>query len=347
MPCRAISLLFVAFSLAVASCSGCRSGSKAAKDSVWIQGAGSTFVAPLCQKWCADYHAAHPEVHVTYISVGSGAGIALFTEGKADFGASDAGMTGEQIDKVEGEVLLLPVTAASVVLAYHLPGFSGNLKLSRDAYAGIFLGTITSWDDPKITESNQGASLPKLKISPIHRQGASGTTFVFTQHLSAINEAWKSGPGKGMTVVWPVGTPAAGNEGIVALIQQEPGSIGYVTYGHAEKGKLPMAWLQNKAGEYVQPSLQSGQATLNSAPPPGNLGGWIPDPEGKESYPIVSYTWLLVHKHDGNSQTTAALKDVLKYCLTDGQKDCLALGYIPLPEKVRQAKLKAVDGIAP
>ena len=347
MPCRAISLLFVAFSLAVASCSGCRSGSKTANGSVTIQGAGATFPAPLYQKWFADYHAAHPEVRVSYLSTGSGAGIDLFTEGKADFGASDAGMTGEQIDKVGGEVELLPMTAANVVLAYHLPGFSGNLKLSRDAYAGIFLGTITSWDDPKIAESNQGASLPKLKINPIHRQGASGTTFVFTQHLSAINDAWKRGPGKGMNVAWPAGTSARGNDGIVALIQKEPGSIGYVSYGHAEKSKLPMAWLQNKAGEYVQPSPESGQATLNAAPPPENLRRWVPDPEGKNSYPIVTYTWLLVHKHDGNSRTTAALKDVLKYCLTDGQKDCLALGYIPLPEKVRQAKLKAVDAIAP
>ena len=186
MPCRAIGLLFVAFSLAVASCSG--SGSKTANGSVTIQGAGATFPAPLYQKWFADYHAAHPEVRVSYLSMGSGAGIDLFTEGKADFGASDAGMTDEQIDKVGGGVQLLPVTAANVVLAYHLPGFSGNLKLSRDAYAGIFLGTITSWDDPKIAESNRGASLPKLKISPIHRQAASGTTFVFTQHLSGASQ---------------------------------------------------------------------------------------------------------------------------------------------------------------
>src|SRR5208337_1883485 len=328
MPCRAISLLFVAFSLAVASCSG--SGSKAANESVTIQGAGATFPAPLYQKWFADYRAAHPEVRVSYLSTGS-----------------DAGMTEEQIDKVGGGVLLLPVTAANVVLAYHLPGFSGNLKLSRDAYAGIFLGTITSWDDPKIAESNQGASLPKLKISPIHRQAASGTTFVFTQHLSAINDAWKRGPGKGMTVVWPAGTVARGSDDMVALIQKEPGSIGYLGYGHAEKSKLPMAWLQNKSGEYVQPSLESGQAALNSAPLPENLRGWVPDPEGKGSYPIVTYTWLLVHKHDGNSRTTATLKDVLKYCVTDGQKDCVALGYIPLPEKVRQAELQAVDAIAP
>ena len=343
MPCRAISLLFVASSLVAISCSG----SKTANSSVAIQGAGATFPAPLYQKWFADYHAAHPEVRVSYLSIGSGPGIELFTEGKADFGASDAAMTDDQIEKVGGGVQLLPMTAANVVLAYHLPGFSGNLKLSRDAYAGIFLGTITSWDDPKIAVSNQGASLPKLKISPIHRQAASGTTFVFTQHLSAINDAWKRGPGRGMTVDWPVGTAARGSDDMVTLIQKEPGSIGYLGYGHAEKGKLPMAWLQNKSGEYVKPSLESGQATLNSAPLPENLRGWVPDPEGSDSYPIVTYTWLLVRKHHGNPRTTAALKDVLKYCVTDGQKDCEALGYIPLPENVRQAELQAVAAIAP
>src|SRR5271166_4467208 len=249
MPCRAISLLFVAFSLAIASCSG----SIATSGSVTLLGAGATFPAPLYQKWFADYHGAHPGVRVSYLSLGSGPGIELFTEGKAEFGASDAGMTDEQINKVGGGVQLLPVTAANVVLAYNLPGFSGNLKLSRDAYAGVFLGTITSWDDPKIAESNQGASLPKLKISPIHRQAASGTTFVFTQHLSAINDAWKRGPGRGMTVVWPAGTAARGSDDMVALIQKEPGSIGYLGFGHAEKSKLPVAWLQNKSGEYVKP----------------------------------------------------------------------------------------------
>ena len=343
MPCRAISLVFVAFSLAITACSGL----KVTSGSVTLLGAGATLPAPLYQKWFADYHAAHPEVRVSYLSLGSGPGIQLFTEGKADFGASDAGMTDEQMSKAGGQIQLLPVTAANVVLAYNLPGFSGNLKLSREAYAGIFLGTITSWDDPKVAESNPGTSLPKLKINPIHRQAASGTTFVFTQHLSAISEAWKHGPGTGMTVVWPVGTVARGSDDMVALIQKEPGSIGYLDYGHAERSKLPMAWLQNKSGEYVKPSTESGQATLNSARLPENLRGWVPDPEGKDSYPIVTYTWLLVHKHPWNPPTAAALKDILKYCVTDGQKDSLALGYLPLPEHVRQAVLQAVDTIAP
>jgi phosphate transport system substrate-binding protein len=301
----------------------------------------------LYQKWFADYEAAHPDVRVSYLSLGSGPGIQLFTEGKADFGASDAGMTDEQVSKAGGQVQLLPMTAANVVLAYNLPGFSGNLRLSRDAYAGIFLGTITSWDDPKIGESNPGVSLPKLKISPIHRQAASGTTFVFTQHLCAISDAWNRGPGKGMTVKWPGGAAARGSDDMVALIQKEPGSIGYLSYGHADKGKLPMAWLQNKSGEYVKPSLESGQATLRAAHLPDNLRGWVPDPEGKESYPIVTYTWLLVHKQPGTARTAAALKDVLKYCATDGQKESMALGYLPLPENVQKAVLQAVDLTAP
>ena len=343
MPCRAISLVFVAFSLAITACSG----SKVTSGSVTLLGAGATLPAPLYQKWFADYHAAHPEVRVSYLSLGSGPGIQLFTEGKADFGASDAGMTDEQMSRAGGQIQLLPVTAANVVLAYNLPGFSGNLKLSREAYAGIFLGTITSWDDPKVAESNPGTSLPKLKINPIHRQAASGTTFVFTQHLSAISEAWKHGPGTGMTVVWPVGSVARGSDDMVALIQKEPGSIGYLDYGHAERSKLPMAWLQNKSGEYIKPSTESGQATLNSARLPENLRGWVPDPEGKDSYPIVTYTWLLARKNPGNPSSATALKDVLKYCVTNGQKDSLPLGYLPLPEHVRQAVLQAVDTIAP
>jgi phosphate transport system substrate-binding protein len=339
---RAICLLFVASSLVFTSCSG----SKTETGRVTIQGAGATFPAPLYQKWFADYHAAHPEVRITYLSTGSGVGINLFSEGKADFGASDAGMTDEQIGKVGGAVQMLPMTAANVVLAYNLPGFSGDLKLSRDAYAGIFLGTITNWDDPKIAESNRGISLPRLKINPIHRQAASGTTFVFTQHLSAINEAWKGGPGRGMTVGWPAGTAARGSDDMVARIRKETGSIGYLDYGLAEKSNLPMAWLQNKSGEHVKPSQESGLATLNSAPLAGDLRVWIPDPEGKDSYPIVTYTWLLVHKDHGNPRIVAALKDVLNYCLSDAQKDCAALGYIPLPEKVRQEGLHAVDAIA-
>jgi phosphate transport system substrate-binding protein len=271
----------------------------------------------------------------------------MFTEGKVDFGASDAAMTDEQIGEVRGGVQFLPVTAANIVLAYNLPGFSGSLKLSRDAYTGIFMGTITSWDDPKIAESNPRANLPKKSINPIHRQAASGTTFVFTQHLSAINNAWKRGPGSGMTVVWPTRTAARDSDDMVALVQKEPGAIGYVGYGQAEKNKLPMAWLQNKAGEYIQPSVESGEATLNSITLPENLRGWVPDPEGRDSYPIVSYTWLLVHKHAGNARTTDALKDTLQYCLTDGQNDCMTLGYIPLPANVRQAVLQAVGTIGP
>ena len=150
-----------------------------------------------------------------------------------------------------------------------------------------------------------------------------------------------------MTVAWPSGTSARGSDGVVTLLQKEPGSIGYLGYCHAEKNKLPMAWLQNKSGEYVKPSPESGQATLSSARLPENLRGWVPDPEGKGCYPVVTYTWLLVHKPPASPRNAAALKDVLKYCVTVGQRDSLALGYLPLPEHVQQAVLQAVNAIAP
>jgi phosphate transport system substrate-binding protein len=341
---RTIRVLLAALTLATPCCSW----PGGANGSVTIQGAGATFPAPLYRKWFADYQAAHPEVRISYLSTGSGAGIEMFTEGKADFGASDAAMTDEQIRKVGDEgVLLLPMTAANVVLAYNLPEFTGDLKLSREAYVGIFRGTITQWDDAKIATSNPGVHLPKLTIVPLHRQAASGTTFVFTQHLSAISPDWRRSPGQGLTVAWPTGDVARGIDDMVAQIKKQPGAIGYLGYGHAEQSKLAMAWLQNKAGAFVRPSLESGQAALTAAPLAANLRGWLPDPDGKDSYPIVTYTWLLVHQHHGNPRVAAAVKSVVKYGLTEGQGDCPKLGYIPLPEKVRTAVLQAADSIAP
>jgi phosphate transport system substrate-binding protein len=272
----------------------------------------------------------------------------MFTAGRADFGASDAAMSDEQMQKVKsGGVLLVPMAAGIVALAYNLEGVSHGLRLSREAYVGIFQGTITSWDDPKIAAPNKGVALPKLKITLVRRAGASGTTFVFTQHLSAVNEAWKKGPGAGLSVRWPTGVAARGTDGVAELIQQTPGAIGYLDHGYALRSKLATAILQNKAGDYVAPSLESGQAALRSAPLPDNLRAFVPDPDGKDCYPIVTYTWLLVHKTYNNPKLATALKALCKFALTDGQKDCAPLGYIPLPPNGAQRALQAVDTIGP
>jgi phosphate transport system substrate-binding protein len=340
---RAIPVLLTLTCLSAVSCNP-----GADKGKIVLQGGGATFPAALYRKWFADYQSAHPEVKILYESVGSGAGVELFSEDKVDFGASDAAMTDEQVGKVkERGVLMLPMTAGIVVLAHNLPGVEHGLRLSREAYVGIFLGEIASWDDPKIAKENKGIELPKIKIVAVHRAGASGTTFVFAQHLSAVSEAWKKGPGAALTVRWPVGVAAKGTDGVAELIQQTPGAIGYLDLGYARKSKLAIATLQNKAGEYVEPNSESGQAALKSVELPENLRVFVPDPDGKDCYPIVTFSWLLVHKSYGDKHRADAFKQLCKYALTDGQKDCDPLGYIPLPQSVVHLVLQAVESIGP
>ena len=202
------------------------------------------------------------QVQVDYQAKGSGAGIKDFVNKTVDFAASDAAMTDEEIASVDVGVQLLPMTAGKIVLAYNLPNGPKDLKLSREAYTKIFLGQITKWNDPVIAKANPGVTLPDTAITVVRRADSSGTTFVFTQHLSAVSEAWKNGPGSGTTVNWPssdkfVASPK--NDGVAATIKQTPGAIGYIEYGFAKITKLPMAWLENKAGKFVEPSLEAGK----------------------------------------------------------------------------------------
>jgi phosphate transport system substrate-binding protein len=317
-----------------------------AEDAVTLQGTGATFPAPLYQKWFTEYNKEHPNVQINYQALGSGAGIKQFQQHLVDFGASDAAMTDQEIAPVKDGVVLLPMTAGAVVLAYNLPDITGDIKLSREAYAGIFLGKITSWNDPAITKVNPGVSFPDTKITVVSRSDGSGTTFVFTSHLSAISTEWKNGPGPGKSVNFPVGVAGKGNPGVSALIKQTPGAIGYVEYGYAMQTKMPMALLENKSGKFVKPDLDSGKTALASFQLPENLRGWVTDPTGSDSYPIVTYTWLLCYKKYANAKTLDALKSVIKYGLTTGQSFSADLGYIPLPGNVVDADMKALDQIS-
>ncbi len=265
-----------------------------------------------------------------------------------DFAASDAAMTDEEIASVEGGVQLLPMTAGSIVLAYNLPDGPKELKLSREAYTLIFLGQVTKWNDPVIAQANPDAKMPETGITVVRRADSSGTTFVFTQHLGAISEAWKNGPGTGTTVNWPssdkfIASPK--NDGVAATIKQTPGAIGYIEYGFAELGKLPMASLENKAGKYVKPSLESGQAALAGVDLPPDLWAWLPDPTGEGAYPIVTYTWMVFYKKYDDPKKAETIRNVVKYCLIDGQKISGKMGYIPLPEPVVQVVSSALDNI--
>ncbi len=313
---------------------------------VRLNGAGATFPAPLYQTWFQALNQKYPNLQVNYQPVGSGAGIEQFTKGLVDFGASDVAMTDEEIQKVQNGVLLLPMTAGSIVLAYNLPGVEG-LKLPRDVYSGIFLGTIKSWNDPKIAAANPGAKLPNTPITTVHRSEGSGTTGVFTQHLSAINPEWKSKVGSGKTVNWPAGVAAKGNDGVTAQIQQTQGSVGYVEYAYAKNSKLNFATLENKSKQFVAPSDESAAKTLEAVTLPENLRAFIADPEGNDSYPIVTYTWILANKKYSDATKAKAVEAMIEYGLTEGQKIATQLGYVPLPQSVVQKVTTAADAISP
>src|SRR5271157_3676736 len=282
---KSVAVLAVLSAL-VLSFSAC-SGSKG--DAVKLQGAGASFPAPLYLKWFKAYSGAHPTIQVDYQSVGSGSGVKSFMDKTVDFAASDAAMKPEDMAKVDGGVQLLPMTAGAIVLAYNLPDVP-NLKLSRDDYAGIFLGKITKWNDPAIVKANPDAKLPNTPINVVVRADSSGTTFVFSKHLAAISPEFDKSVGVNSMPNWPVGTKSKGNEGVTASLLTTPGAIGYVEFGYANSQKLTTASLENKSGKFVSASTASGQAALASVELPANLIGWASDPSAAEAYPIVTYT---------------------------------------------------------
>jgi len=313
-------------------------------NSVKLQGAGASFPAPLYQKWFKTYSSAHPNVQVDYQSVGSGSGVKSFMDKTVDFAASDAAMKPEDMAKVDGGVQLLPMTAGSIVLAYNLKDVP-NLRLSREAYGGIFSGKVTKWNDPLIAKANPGTKLPDQPINVIVRADGSGTTYVFTKHLSAISPAFQAAVGVNNMPNWPMGTRSKGNEGVTASILTTPGAIGYVEYGYAHSQNLPMATLENKSGNYVAATTESAEAALASAQMPADFIAWVSDPEGKDAYPIVTYTWMILYKKYDNKEKLDALKGLVDYSLTDGQKESEALGYVPLPPEVASKAKAAVDSL--
>jgi len=320
---------------------------RAAVGALQLHGAGATFPAPLYKKWLEEYQKQHPDVQLSYKAIGSGEGTKQFMAGVVDFGASDAAMSDEEMAAVARGVQLLPTVAGSIVLAYNLDGLGGDLKLSRDVYVDIFLGKITTWDDPRLKAINPSLRLPHDNIALVVRQDSSGTTYAFSNHLSAISAKWRDqGPGVGRVLAWPSHPMMApGNEGVAGRIKNSKGAIGYVEYGFAQRAGLPMAWLENKAGQFIQPRGDSGMATLLNVEMPENLRIFFPDPDGKDSYPIVTFSWLLLYKHYDDQHKAAALKQYIKWCLTEGQTFNEALGYIRLAPQVIERTMTAVDSI--
>jgi phosphate transport system substrate-binding protein len=262
-------------------------------------GSGASFPFPIYSAWFKDFSKQNNGVTVDYQAKGSGAGIQDFINRTVDFAGSDAAMTDDEIAKVSDGVVLQPVTAGEIVLAYNLPGSPKELKLPHDVYPDIFLGKITKWNDPRNAAANPSLKPPDLQITVVRRSDSSGTTFVFTKHLSAVNQAFAKEVGSGTTVQWPKSekmVAAPKNDGVTATIKQTPGSIGYIEYGYAKLTKADSALLQNKSGNYVAASDKSGAATLATAVLGPDLRGWIEDPAGADAYPIATFTWLLAYR---------------------------------------------------
>ena len=336
------SFLLLISVLGLVSCAGVTGSPEAAN--IRIQGAGASFPFPVYSKWFKVYSTAHQNVQIDYQSVGSGAGVKNFIDKTVDFGASDMAMTPQQIAGVQGGAQLLPLTAGNIVLAYNVSGLK-DLKLSRVAYSGIFLGKVKKWNDPLIAKINPGANLPDRTINVVVRADASGTSFVFSQHLSAISKEFAASPGTNDMPAWPVGTKSKGNEGVTASIQTTPDSIGYVEFAYALNQKMPMAQLENKCGNFIIPSTASGQAAIAFANLPDNLIAWVPDPSVEDAYPIATFTWFLAYKTNSTAKKAEVIRSILMYCVTDGQKESEALGYLPLPETVAARVKAAVQNI--
>jgi phosphate transport system substrate-binding protein len=351
---RMLAFAFLATVFCACSPSNRPESAQAPAGGVMLRGAGATFPNLLYKRWFDDYRDAHPDVAVAYDAVGSGEGVRRFIgnavkDGEiVDFGASDSAMTDEQMAQTVRGAILVPATAGSVVLAYNLPNFQSELRLSRDAYVGIFLGRIKSWNDRAIAATNPGVTLPKITIVTVARQDASGTTFAFTKHLDAISPEWSSRFGAATLIDWPGNAMRAlGNENVAGRIQHSEGSIGYVGYEFAHRLGLKMARLQNRAGNFVEPGDQTGMAALSAAELPANLRLFIADPGGRDAYPIVTFSWILLHRSYDDPRKAKALRDLFRWCLIDGQRLASDLGYVPLSPNVSSKALAALGEVGP
>jgi len=315
---------------------------------VTINGAGATFPRPLYIEWIGEYQLANPGVRLNYQGIGSGGGIEQFTRLTVDFGGSDAPMKDEEIAAAEAasgsKVLHIPTVFGSIVLAYNLEGVSG-VKLDPLVLTAVFLGEITSWNDPRIVALNPGVRLPDSRLQVVHRSDASGTTAIFTEYLSAVSTRWHDLVGSGKDVDWPVGLGGQGNDGVSAVIQQQPGSIGYVEYSYAVETGLPMASLQNRAGNFVAPSLEATSAAALTDEYPDDLRFSVADSAHPDAYPIAGATWVLAYEQMRSNAKAQALKDWLVYALNEGTPIAEELGYAPLPEELKALALLKVAAI--
>ncbi|MFL5497220.1 MAG: phosphate ABC transporter substrate-binding protein PstS [Gemmatimonadaceae bacterium] len=346
----ALALLVVACSKESGNNSATASSTGSASGSVDLTGAGATFPYPIYSKWFSDY-AQKTGVKINYQSIGSGGGIRQLSEQTVDFGASDSPMSDAELAKAKGgPVLHIPTVLGADVITYNVPGVNAPLNLTAQAIADIFSGKITKWNDSRITSLNPGVALPASDILVVHRSDGSGTTYIFTDYLSTAVPNWKSTVGKGKEVKWPVGLGAKGNEGVAGQVKQTPGAIGYVELAYAKQNRLPTAAIRNKSGKMIQASVAAVTAAAAGAAQalPANTDYRISivDAPGGDSYPISSFTWILVYQKQRDPVKGKKLVDFLNWALTEGEAQASSLDYAPLPTDMAanvKAKLATID----
>jgi phosphate transport system substrate-binding protein len=308
-------------------------------ETVLLNGAGATFPNIIYQKWITDYNSANRGVQLNYQSIGSGGGIQQFTDGTVDFGASDAPMTDEEMAKVQGNVLHIPMVLGAVVPTYNLPEVTVPIRFAPEALAGIYLGEITRWNDVRLRSTNPGVALPDQEIVVVRRSDGSGTTYIWTEFLSAVSPDWQTKVGTGKSVNWPVGIGGRGNEGVAATVQQTPGAIGYVELGYAMINQMAVGAVRNAHGNFVTPDLSTvSEAAAGAAAtlgPDTDFRVSLLNAPGERTYPVASFTWLLVRRDYGpDAAKAAALVEFIWWAITQGQASAEALGYAPLPQTV-------------
>jgi phosphate transport system substrate-binding protein len=331
-----LSVLLVGASVAIAQ-----------RGPILLNAAGATFPYPIYSKWFDQYHQLHPSVQINYQSIGSGGGIRQLLDKTVDFGASDGPMSNDQLKQASVPILHFPTVLGADVPTYNIPGVQAELNFTPEALAGVFLGKVTKWNDPAIASANPGVKLPVDDIVVVHRSDGSGTTYIWTDYLSKVSKEWNDKVGKSTSVNWPVGLGGKGNEGVAGLLKETPGSLGYVELIYAVQNHIPYGRVKNTSGAFVKADLASVSAAAAAVAKfmPDDFRVSVTNPEGKAAYPIASFTWLLIPSKFSDTSKRDAVKDFLKWMMTDGQQFCEPLAYAKLPKEVVAQEMKAIEKI--
>jgi len=318
-------------------------GTSVALAATQLTGAGSTLDYPFFSKAFYQYSQQHADVTVNYQSIGSGGGIQQFIAKTVDFGATDVPMNAQELKLANAPVLQVPVTLGAAAIGYNIPGVGKGLRMTRQLIADIYLGNIKKWNAPELVKLNPNLKLPDMDITVVHRSDGSGTTYIFTDFLSHVSAQWKEKVGTGKSVQWPAGIGGKGNEGVAGQVRQTPGAIGYIELAYVLENQIGYAQVENKAGKFVYPSIETVAAAAASKPEVSSTDFSIVDAVGAGSYPISGYSWVMLYENPSDPARATLVRDTMEWLVTKGQAVAKSVDYVPLPENVQQRALKIIS----